>query len=154
MREIEDSSQVQLWENRETITPNPRRKRPARRPVRRMRRLFLPALTLMMGTLALSVGSAVARRNGPPPEPPILSMTVPITVEPGDNLWSIASRYGNPNTHIVERVDALAEENGMSADARLYPGHRLLVQVENPTELARLQAEQQTRIAAVRQYQK
>jgi hypothetical protein len=121
-----------------------RNRRRGNRPVRRSRRLAVPALTLTLAVLATFVGSAVARRNGPAPivVTPITSLTVPMTVEPGDTLWSLARKYGDPTKPIVERVDALAVTNDLTSNARLYPGNRLLVQVENPTELAHLQAQQ------------
>jgi LysM repeat protein len=105
--------------------------------------LFLPALTLLLSLSALSIGSAVARRNGPPPAAPITSIAVPMTIQPGDSLWTIARRYGNPHQQIVERVEALAAVNGLSTDSRLHPGNRLLVRVENPTELALILAKRQ-----------
>ena len=64
---------------------------------------------------------------------------VPIRAGRGDTLWSLACRYGDPHTYILERVDALAQANHFSTSARLLPGQRVLVPVGNPVEVARLQ---------------
>ena len=69
----------------------------------------------------------------------LVPVTVPVTVGSGDSLWSLARRYGSPNRYILDRVDTLAQANHLSAGDPLLPGQRLLVPVENPVELARLQ---------------
>lgn len=71
--------------------------------------------------------------------PPVaLMLAVPMTVRPGDSLWSLARRYGDPNAYILERVDTLARANRLPASAALSPGQRVLVPIENPAEIARL----------------
>jgi len=67
------------------------------------------------------------------------AVTLPMTVAPGDSLWTLARRYGDPDSYILDRVDDLARANGMTAGARLVPGQRLLVPVGNPVEIARIQ---------------
>lgn len=62
-----------------------------------------------------------------------------VTVRPGDTLWSLARRYGDPNLYILERVNAMADANGLSSHGPLVPGQRVVVSVENPVEVARLQ---------------
>jgi LysM repeat protein len=73
--------------------------------------------------------------------PGIISGTlrVPMTVQPGDSLWSLAQRYGNPETYILDRVDVLAQANKMPATTSLMPGQRIVVPVSNPAEISRLQ---------------
>jgi LysM repeat protein len=73
--------------------------------------------------------------------PGIISGTlrVPMTVQPGDSLWSLAQRYGNPETYILDRVDVLAQANKMLATSSLMPGQRIVVPVSNPAEISRLQ---------------
>lgn len=66
-------------------------------------------------------------------------LRVPMTVRRGDSLWKLAQRYGNPRTYILDRVDAIARANDLSATAALQPGQRLVVPVENPIEVARIQ---------------
>jgi LysM repeat protein len=65
-------------------------------------------------------------------------ITLPVRVAPGDSLWKLAGRYGDPDAYILDRVDDLARANGLSSSARLVPGQRLVVPVRNPVEVARL----------------
>jgi LysM repeat protein len=62
-----------------------------------------------------------------------------MSVGQGETLWTLARRYGNPSASQLDRVDALAKANGLSASAMLHPGQRLIVPVENPYEAERLQ---------------
>jgi len=62
-----------------------------------------------------------------------------MTVHPGDSLWSLAKRYGDPDAYMLDRVDAIARANGIGQTAPLFPGQRLVVPVSNPVELNRLQ---------------
>lgn len=67
---------------------------------------------------------------------PAAALVAPMTVRPGDSLWSLARRYGQPSMSIRDRVDALARENGLSSRSALTPGQRLIVSVANPAEAA------------------
>jgi hypothetical protein len=61
--------------------------------------------------------------------------TIPVIcvkVRSGDTLWSVASRYGNPDEYILQRVDTLATENHIQPGTRLQAGTVLRVRVENP----------------------
>lgn len=69
---------------------------------------------------------------------PSAALIAPLTVRPGDSLWSLARRYGDPSVNIRDRVDALARANGLSSQAALTPGQRLIVSVGNPAEAAAL----------------
>ena len=78
-----------------------------------------------------AVKTVVASPNG--------GFRVPMTVHPGDSLWSLARRYGDPDVYMLDRVDAIAKANGIGATAPLFPGQRLVVPVSNPVELEHLQ---------------
>lgn len=95
------------------------------------------ALILFVASLAVRVVQS-GRIFVAAPAPAAAPMTIARTVEPGDSLWSLAKRYGNPRAYVLDRVDALAQANGLSSDARLIPGQRILVPVSNPVEVARL----------------
>jgi LysM repeat protein len=68
-------------------------------------------------------------------------VTVPVTIRPGDSLWALARRYGDPNAYMLDRVDRLARANGVTADAVLVPGQKIVVPVFNPAEVAKLRRE-------------
>ena len=71
---------------------------------------------------------------------PLTSVAVlPVTVHPGDTLWTYAQKYGSPNVYILDRVDAIARANHLASDAALVPGQRLLVPVTDPTKIAQLE---------------
>ena len=65
-------------------------------------------------------------------------VALPMTVQSGDTLWKLAGRYGSPDEYILKRVDKLARANRISSSARLTPGQRIIVPVENPVEVARI----------------
>ncbi len=67
------------------------------------------------------------------------TLRVPMTVQRGDSLWSLAKRYGDPNSYILDRVDVLARANKMSSGSTLMPGQRIIIPVSNPIEVSRLQ---------------
>ena len=71
--------------------------------------------------------------------PHVTPIVVPMTVGQGETFWSIARKYGNSDEYILERVNALAEANGMTSRTALVPGQRILVPVSNPQQIARLQ---------------
>lgn len=66
-------------------------------------------------------------------------LVVPMTVGQGETFWSLARKYGSSDDYILDRVNALAKANGMTAHASLVPGQRILVPVSNQQEVARLQ---------------
>jgi hypothetical protein len=67
------------------------------------------------------------------------TLRVPMTVQRGDSLWSLAKRYGDPDSYILDRVDKLAQANQIPATASLMPGQRIIIPVSNPIEVSRLQ---------------
>ena len=91
--------------------------------------------SLLTGGLVAGVKQAQTRSAAPAHTP----IVVPMTVGQGESFWSLARKYGNSDDYILERVNALAEANGMTAHAKLIPGQRILVPVSNPQEVARLQ---------------
>ena len=64
---------------------------------------------------------------------------VAVTVKPGDTLWTYAHRYGAPGSYILDRVDSIARQNALDPKGTLIPGQRLVIQVDNPVLLAKLQ---------------
>ena len=55
--------------------------------------------------------------------------TKTITVQPGDTLWQIASRYGDPNIYILDRVETISGLNHMADGQALVPGQRIRVPI-------------------------
>ncbi|MBC8103521.1 MAG: LysM peptidoglycan-binding domain-containing protein [Cytophagales bacterium] len=99
---------------------------------------------LLAGTVLFAAGVRVGGRSEPSqnrlagyarPQ----SLQIPMTVQRGDSFWSLAKRYGDPHTYILDRVDTLARANHLSATSTLMPGQRIVVPVTNPIEAARLQ---------------
>ena len=88
------------------------------------------------GTGVYRIVAGVVNRISAPATAPIIA--VPMTVAPGDSLWSLAQRYGDPNAYILNRVDTIAKTNGLPSNVALVPGQRILVPVSNPVELDRL----------------
>ena len=71
---------------------------------------------------------------------PLTSVAVlPVTVHPGNTLWTYAQKYEFSNVYILDRVDAIARANHLAPDAALVPGQHLLIPVTDPTKLAQLQ---------------
>ena len=70
----------------------------------------------------------------------VLPQTVVISkaVKRGDTLTSLAQRYGNPNTYILEREDQIARANHLTGTAPLLPGQHLQIPVTNPTVIAQI----------------
>jgi hypothetical protein len=72
------------------------------------------------------------------------SQTLPQTViiskavKRGDTLTSLAQRYGNPNTYILEREDQIARVNHLTGTTPLLPGQHLQISVTNPTVIAQI----------------
>jgi len=100
-------------------------------------KLFLVAVIVALVGVGIVIGRSSVGQPGT--QTTISPLTVRVTVAPGDSLWSLARRYGNPDTYIEDNVDAMAKTNGMAAKSRLVVGQRLLVTVSNPVELASLQ---------------
>jgi nucleoid-associated protein YgaU len=72
------------------------------------------------------------------------SQTLPQTViiskavKRGDTLTSLAQRYGNPNTYILEREDQIARANQLTGTTPLLPGQHLQIPVTNPAVIAQI----------------
>ena len=98
-----------------------------------------PAFAVIALTALLIAGYTIARQRASTGTPAKAPLTVRVTVAPGDSLWSLARRYGDPDDYIEDNVDAMARANGMRSKSNLVVGQRLLVSVANPTELASLQ---------------
>jgi hypothetical protein len=59
-------------------------------------------------------------------------------VKRGDTLTSLAQRYGNPNTYILEREDQIARANRLTGTTPLLPGQHLQIPVTNPAVIAQI----------------
>ena len=66
------------------------------------------------------------------------SVTISKAVKRGDTLTSLAQRYGNPNTYILEREDQIARANHLTGTQPLLPGQHLQIPVTNPTVIAQI----------------
>jgi LysM repeat protein len=73
-------------------------------------------------TSILNLGSSLAAASQL-----TVSPTKTVVVQPGDTLWQIASRYGDPNQYILDRVEAISRINHMAGDQSLVPGEKILV---------------------------
>jgi hypothetical protein len=91
-------------------------------------------LVLVLALTVVVAGSAIGERVLRPHSSPVIS----VTVQPGDTLWTLASRYGYPQDYILKRVDHLAAYNHLPAGAHLQPGQVIQVPVENPAEQQRI----------------
>lgn len=118
------------------LPPGTLRLRARTAPSRAMRLRRIKAL-LAIAVLVWAGGAASVRvwRGAPRPATP---PTVVMTVRPGDTLWSLARRYGDPAAYMLDRVDALARANRLPHGAALVPGQKLRVPVQNPVEAAGL----------------
>jgi LysM repeat protein len=135
-----------------TVDLQPTQRAPKRRKIRALRAmyrsqrwdtiLFAAAGVLVLVFLMASVAIS-AWRGANRPSPVALAIEQPVitvTVHPGDTLWRFASRYGDPNRYILDRVDSLAHDNHVAANATLVPGQHLRVAVTNPVEVAKIRA--------------
>jgi len=50
-----------------------------------------------------------------------------VTVTSGNNLWNIASEYGDPNQYILKRIALIARLNGLNRNTVLHAGQVLIV---------------------------
>lgn len=66
------------------------------------------------------------------------SVIISKAVKRGDTLASLARRYGNPDTYILEREDQIARANHLTGTQPLLPGQRLQIPVTNPTVIAQI----------------
>ena len=73
-------------------------------------------------------------------------------IVPGDTLWRFASRYGDPNAYILDRVETIARDNHLSSDAPLVPGQTLRIVVRNPVVVAEIARQHHpSRLASIQQ---
>jgi len=86
--------------------------------------LVLLGMIVVLGGRAVSGLGSARSATATNAAAPLLAT---ITVRPGDTLWSLAGRYGDPHQTIVRRVDALTRANRLPAGATLVPGQTLLV---------------------------
>ena len=75
-------------------------------------------------TSILNLGSSLAAASQLNASP-----TKTVIVQPGDTLWQIASRYGDPNQYILDRVDVISRINHISGGQSLAPGQKILVPI-------------------------
>lgn len=104
-----------------------------------IRRATMAALALCVILFGTIVGSRYQSAQSHAASLAVGTLRVPMTVQRGDSLWSLAKRYGDPNAYILDRVDILAQANRMSAASSLMPGQRIVIPVSNPVEVSRLQ---------------
>ncbi|MDX1931186.1 MAG: LysM domain-containing protein [Capsulimonadales bacterium] len=106
----------------------------------RRRRSFRRAtlIGIVAAVFLLTATVALARRNQGGER--ALPATVTVTVRSGDTLWKMAHRYGDPGRYILERVDELANENGLPTSAVLQPGQHLRVPIRNEAHYTRVVA--------------
>ena len=96
------------------------------------------AATLLFCLIGLAQSLYPAAVSDPPAS--AYTAVVPVTVHPGDTLWTYAQKYGAPDSYILDRVEVIAHVNHLSSDAALVVGQHLLVPVTNPVLLARLES--------------
>jgi nucleoid-associated protein YgaU len=58
---------------------------------------------------------------------PTSAASATITVHPGDTVWAIAQKYGDPDRYILERVSDIIRINGLTNDHHLQIGETLVV---------------------------
>jgi len=75
-------------------------------------------------TSILNLGSSLASASQIGGHP-----TQTIVVKPGDTLWQIASRYGDPNVYILDRVEAITRLNHMADGQALVSGQEIRVPI-------------------------
>lgn len=66
------------------------------------------------------------------------SVIISKSVKRGDTLASLAQRYGNPDTYILEREDQIARANHLTGTQPLFPGQHLQIPVTNPTVITQI----------------
>ena len=66
------------------------------------------------------------------------SVIISKAVKRGDTLASLAQRYGNPSTYILQREDQIARANHLTGNQPLLPGQHLQIPVTNPTVISQI----------------
>ena len=94
------------------------------------------------GTLCSEIGQLQSRGNAP------LAATTTITVNPGDTLWGVAKSVAGPGDNLPDRIEEIAQSNGIASSKTLMPGMHLVITVRNPQMLAQLHNHQPLRLAA------
>lgn len=149
-------SMIELCENRRmTASARPRlvlhdcTQEPTSTPVSRPRRsafhraenaLLALAATAAAAYFVVSFGLSFVhsiQQNYAAPALP-QSLTISKSVKRGDTLTSLAQRYGNPNTYILQREDQIARANHLTGTMPLLPGQRLQIPVTNPSVIAQI----------------
>ena len=99
-------------------------------PLRHSRHLRASILQKRIATVLITLALAwMAVGAFLPTAPP--SSTLSVQVQPGDTLWVIADRYGDPDEYILRRIARLEEMNGLESGGTLRAGQTLIV----PTRL-------------------
>ena len=115
--------------------------RPRRSPLARTESVLLGAAALSAaGYFLFSAGLALAHSVHQSYAAPSLpqSLVIAKTVKRGDTLASFALRYGDPNTYLLQREDAIARANRLPGGAPLLPGQHLRIPVTNPQVIAQI----------------
>lgn len=86
-------------------------------------------LLLLVVALALVFAMGIAIRNVAAGS--IATTKATITVQPGDTLWALAEKYGEPDVYILQRVDDLARANGIGRNQVLRVGQTLVIPIAN-----------------------
>jgi len=94
------------------------------------------------GTLRSEIGQMQSRGNIP------LAATTTITVKTGDTLWGVAKAVAGPGDNLPDRIEEIAQSNGIKSSKTLIPGMHLVVTIRNPQMLAQLHNHQPLRLAA------
>ena len=96
-------------------------RRRAARKRRRAQRLAATGLVALAALLGFFAGRAQAGDN----RKPTPTKVTWITVGEGDSLWSVASRHGDQELSIHDRLAALQEANPTAIQGVLFPGQKL-----------------------------
>lgn len=120
--------------------PSPVRRR--RSPLSRLENVFLAAaaaavLLFFFFSFASSLVHSVQQSYTDPAHPSVVMISH--TVKHGDTLSGFAKRYGDPNTYILAREEAIARANHLSGTTPLVPGQHLRIPVTNPTVIAQIE---------------
>lgn len=128
-------------------TPAPTR--PVRRAPKRSRRVprLVPALAAVGVLTTLIGGVAVARfpHRASASVQSAYPLSIAVTAQSGDTLWSLAKRYGSEDRYILDQVDEIAQANNMSDNIALMPGQRVWIPAHNAEERTLITARRLTR---------
>lgn len=131
-----DSRPSAFWK----VSASPNRRRTSRRKnSTSIRSAAMVAVAVCLVLFGAIIGSRYQMSQNRTSVLTVGTLRVPMTVQRGDSLWSLAKRYGDPNAYILDRVDILAQTNKMSSASTLMPGQRIIIPVSNPVEVSRLQ---------------